>query len=116
MPLPIGAGPVPEVQLVVAGRDAWIVDSDRTLGSAARYVDGHWQAWSDPPCTHADPSPQLSLAAGAGVLVAVCSHWGVEVAPSALVSTDGGAWFAARRCDYMCGRSGWRLRREQLDW
>ena len=43
VPLPIGAGPVPQVQLVVQGTRAWVIDSDRTLGPAAGvYVDGRW--------------------------------------------------------------------------
>ena len=95
--LPIGAGPEPEVQLVVHGARAWVVDSDRTLGAAARFVAGRWRTWTDPPCAHAFPQPQLWLAAGSdGVLVAVCSYWGVPSPSSAWVSTDGGATFVER--------------------
>jgi hypothetical protein len=48
--LPLGAGPVPEQQLVFAGGDGWLLDSDRDLLGGAR-VSGtrRWTSWT-PPC------------------------------------------------------------------
>jgi hypothetical protein len=48
--LPLGAGPVPEQQLVFAGGDGWLLNSDRELLGGARLSGTRrWATWT-PPC------------------------------------------------------------------
>ena len=48
--IPVGAGPVPQVQLVIQGSAGWLVEVDREVVDGARLVNGAWQSWT-PPCS-----------------------------------------------------------------
>ncbi len=94
----IGAGPVPQSQLVLSGSAGWLVQVDRTVVGGARLVNGAWVAWT-PPCA-AVMGPAILAASGPTELVAACDGgiWGTP--PSAAqqgehlyVSHDGGATF-----------------------
>jgi photosystem II stability/assembly factor-like uncharacterized protein len=92
--LPVGAGPVPEIQLVLAGDAGWVLQNDRTVVNGARLVAGTWQSW-DPPCLDV-VGPALLAASSATDLIAVCDE-GVMSTPSGehlYSSTDGGVTFA----------------------
>lgn len=85
----VGAGPVPTAQLVLDGRNGWLVDVDRTTNAGARIgAGGAWQAWT-PPCSGAD-GPGVLAAASSTELVAVCGEglWGTPDAGT----TAGQAW------------------------
>jgi photosystem II stability/assembly factor-like uncharacterized protein len=92
----IGAGPVPEAQLVVAGSAGWVVSVNRVVTDGARLVDGTWSAWR-PAC--ADSLGPAVLAAWSGTgLLAVCDVGllGDPAGEHLYVSTDGGATFVER--------------------
>src|SRR4029077_17667504 len=47
--LPLGAGPVPDQQLVFAGDNGWLLDSDRdVLGGARVAGTRRWTSWTEP--------------------------------------------------------------------
>ncbi len=48
--LPVGAGPVPNVQLVIQGTAGWLIQVDREVVNGARLISGSWQTWT-PPCS-----------------------------------------------------------------
>ena len=74
--VPVGAGPVPEVQLVLQGQAGWVLENDRVVTAGARLVGGTWEAWQ-PPCLDA-LGPATLAAANARELNAVCEFgvWG----------------------------------------
>ena len=90
--LPYGAGPVPGAQMVLRGTSGWVIENDRTVVSGARLENGAWVPW-EPPCrTVGGPA---TLAAGPGVLAAVCEEgiWtGPSVSVHAYLSSDGTAF------------------------
>ena len=97
--VPIGAGPVPQTQLVLSGASGWVLQVDRTVVGGARLVNGAWIAWT-PPCATV-MGPAVLAASSATELVAACDGgiWGTP--PSAgqqgehlYASHDGGATFA----------------------
>ncbi len=92
--LPIGAGPVPTVQIVLQGHIGWLVENDRTVIAGARF-DGGWAPWQ-PPCLTVGGSVALAASTPTD-LAAVCDE-GVWSGPGpasvrAYLSTDGGATF-----------------------
>jgi hypothetical protein len=95
--VPVGAGPVPEVQLVLQGQAGWVLENDRVVTAGARLVGGTWQTWQ-PPCLDV-LGPATLAAANARELNAVCEFgvWGP--APSGRQgdhlyrSSDGGQTF-----------------------
>ena len=74
--VPVGAGPVPEVQLVLQGQTGWVLENDRVVTAGARLVGSIWQAWQ-PPCLDVQGSATLA-AANDRELNAVCEFgvWG----------------------------------------
>ena len=97
--VPLGAGPVSQAQLVLAGDAGWIVEVDRIVVGGARLVGGAWSAWTT-PCSDVHGSAVLA-AASPSELVAACDGglWGHPANPAEqgehlYVSHDGGATFA----------------------
>jgi photosystem II stability/assembly factor-like uncharacterized protein len=92
----IGAGPVPEAQLVLQGGTGWILENDRTVVSGARLVSGQWDDWQ-PPCTQVN-GPASLAASSAENLIAVCDQgvWGPATPSGGRVwtSDNGGASFS----------------------
>jgi hypothetical protein len=75
--LPLGAGPVPAVQMVLQGSSGWIVDVDRTvIGGARRAAGGSWTTWTA-PCSTANGSAVLSASTASDLFV-ICDEgiWG----------------------------------------
>ncbi len=92
--IPVGAGPVPSIQLVLSGSSGWIVEVDRTVVAGARLSNGQWQPWT-PPCTTVG-GPAYLAASDATHLVADCTEgvWtGPAISDHLYVSTDGGSTF-----------------------
>jgi photosystem II stability/assembly factor-like uncharacterized protein len=74
--VPVGAGPVPEVQLVLQGQAGWLLENDRVVTAGAQLVGGTWEAWQPPCLTFMGPA--TLAAANARELNAVCTVgvWG----------------------------------------
>jgi len=94
----LGAGPVPQAQIVLHGSVGWAIEVDRTVVGGARLSNGRWVSWQ-PPCSSAGGF--AALAAGTATqLVAACVE-GTYTGPAQTVhvsfSSDGGASF--RRVD-----------------
>lgn len=90
----VGAGPVPQIQLVLSGDSGWVLQNDRTVVNGARLVAGTWQSW-DPPCLDV-VGPAVLAASTASDLVAVCDE-GVMSTPTGQhlwSSNDGGVTFS----------------------
>jgi photosystem II stability/assembly factor-like uncharacterized protein len=68
--LPIGAGPIPSIQLALAGTGGWILQNDRTAVNGARLVNGTWTSWR-PACGSA-VGPGYLAAVSSSTLFAVC--------------------------------------------
>jgi photosystem II stability/assembly factor-like uncharacterized protein len=92
--LPVGAGPVPQIQLVLAGTSGWVLQNDRTVVNGARLVAGVWQSWN-PPCLDV-VGPAVLAASSATQLVAVCDEglWSTPTGEHLHSSTDGGVTFS----------------------
>ena len=95
----IGAGPVPQAQLVLSGSAGWLVQVDRTVVGGARLVNGAWVAWT-PPCATV-MGPAVLAASSPTELVAACDGgiWGTppdaqQQGEHLYVSHDGGTTFA----------------------
>jgi hypothetical protein len=90
----IGAGPVPEVQLVLSGDTGWLLENDRTVVGGARLVAGTWRTWK-PAC--ADVTGPAAIAASSAInLVASCDvgQWSTPTGNHLFVSRDAGTTFA----------------------
>ena len=75
--LPVGAGPVASVQIVLTGGKGWILGVNRTVIAGARLMrSGTWSTWN-PPCLH-EFGPAYLSASTATDLVASCDEgvWG----------------------------------------
>jgi photosystem II stability/assembly factor-like uncharacterized protein len=92
--LPVGAGPVPEVQLVLSGTTGWVLQNDRTVVNGARLVAGTWTSWH-PPCASV-VGPAYLAAASATTLFAACDVglWSTPAGERIYRSTNGGSTFA----------------------
>jgi photosystem II stability/assembly factor-like uncharacterized protein len=92
--VPVGAGPVPVVQLVLSGAAGWLLENDRTVVGGARLVNGTWVAWQ-PPCLNV-VGPAYLAASSATELAAACDVglWSSPTGSHLFVSHDGGATFA----------------------
>ncbi|HXX61777.1 MAG TPA: hypothetical protein VEI48_10890 [Candidatus Sulfotelmatobacter sp.] len=91
--LPVGAGPVPQVQLVIQGRAGWLIQVDREVIDGARLVDGSWSTWT-PPC--ADSAGPAVLAAWSSTgLLADCDLgvWSTPQGEHLFTSANGGTTF-----------------------
>jgi hypothetical protein len=91
--LPVGAGPVPEVQLVLSGAGGWVLQNDRTVVNGARLVNGVWRAWQ-PVCASV-VGPAFLAASSGTTLVAACDvgAWSTPAGEHLFVSSDGGLTF-----------------------
>ena len=91
--LPVGAGPVPVVQLVLSGEGGWILENDRTVVAGARLVGGTWRTWQ-PPCADV-VGPAFLGASSATDLAAACDvgAWSNAQGDHLFVSRDGGVSF-----------------------
>lgn len=92
--LPVGAGPVPTVEIVLQGHTGWVLENDRTVIAGARLA-AQWVPWQ-PPC-QASGGPAALTASSPTELAAVCNE-GVWSGPGpttvrAYLSTDGGTSF-----------------------
>jgi photosystem II stability/assembly factor-like uncharacterized protein len=93
--LPVGAGPVPEQQLVLTHGAGWILNQDRMMGRGARRPkDGPWTTWQ-PEC---QGSGTITASSASDVVVS-CTEglWtGPRVTKTLDFSHDGGVTFARR--------------------
>ena len=92
--IPVGAGPVPAIQLVLSGTSGWVLENDRTVVGGARLVAGTWQSWN-PPCL-AVVGPAILAASSPTNLIAACDVglWSTPQGEHLYVSNDGGATFS----------------------
>ena len=108
--LPVGAGPIPQIQMVLHGSSGWIVENDRIVVAGERLQSGHWSEWT-PPCTKAAGEALLSASASAAVhLVAYCPPSDYATSPPGSVglyfSTDGDTFGAPVTLPAALTRSG----------
>ncbi len=91
--VPVGAGPVPSVQLVLSGAAGWLIENDRTVVGGARLVNGAWVTWQ-PPCAEV-VGPASLAASGPTELAAACDVglWGTPTGDHLYLSHDGGSTF-----------------------
>jgi photosystem II stability/assembly factor-like uncharacterized protein len=91
--IPVGAGPVPAIQLVLSGDAGWVLENDRVVTAGARLVDGAWQTWQ-PACLDT-VGPAFIGTSSASDLVAACDigQWSTPEGDHLFVSSDGGATF-----------------------
>jgi hypothetical protein len=90
----VGAGPVPEIGLVLSGDTGWVLENDRTVVGGARLVAGTWRTWN-PAC--ADVTGPAAIAASSAInLVASCDvgQWSSPTGNHLFVSRDAGVTFA----------------------
>jgi photosystem II stability/assembly factor-like uncharacterized protein len=98
--LAVGAGPVPSVQIVLAGNTGWIVNSNRTVIAGARLgTNRRWTSWT-PPCKAFGGDAGLAASTSTD-LVAVCSPGPATPASLAMTSRielshDGGTTFTSK--------------------
>ena len=92
--VPVGAGPVPTVQLVLSGAAGWLVENDRTVVGGARLANGSWVAWT-PPCADV-VGPAYLAASSPTELAAACDVglWSNPTGDHLYLSHDGGSTFA----------------------
>lgn len=92
--VPVGAGPVPAVQLVLSGAAGWLVENDRTVVGGARLANGSWVAWT-PPCADV-VGPAFLAASSPTELAAACDVglWSNPTGDHLYLSHDGGSTFA----------------------
>ena len=91
--LGVGAGPVPDVQLVLSGTSGWVLQNDRTVVNGARLVAGTWVSWH-PPCLSVVGPAELA-APDALDPIAVCDVglWSTPAGEHLYRSTNGGVSF-----------------------
>ncbi len=91
--LEVGAGPVPEIQLVLSGSSGWVLQNDRTVVNGARLVSGTWVTWH-PACASTVGPAQLA-AADSTHLFAVCDVglWSTPAGEHLYRSSNGGTSF-----------------------
>jgi photosystem II stability/assembly factor-like uncharacterized protein len=92
--LPVGAGPVPQVQLVIQGTAGWLIQVDREVINGARLVHGAWQTWT-PPCSDS-AGPAVLAASSTTSLLADCDLgvWSTPAGEHLFRSANGGGSFA----------------------
>lgn len=89
--VPVGAGPVPRIQLVLSGTGGWVLENNRVVTAGARLDTGTWRSWQ-PVCLNV-VGPAVLAASSSTDLVAVCDVglWGNPKGEHLFASTDGGA-------------------------
>lgn len=92
----IGAGPTPEIQLVLSGATGWLLENDRTVVGGARLVGATWRAWT-PACVTVS-GPAAIAASSPTNLVASCDvgYWSTPAGNHLFISSDAGATFTER--------------------
>jgi photosystem II stability/assembly factor-like uncharacterized protein len=92
--VPVGAGPVPQIELVLSGASGWVLENDRTVVGGARLDAGAWRSWQ-PVCLDV-VGPAVLAASSQRDLVAICDVglWSNAQGEHMFASTDGGAAFA----------------------
>ena len=93
MLIPVGAGPVPAVQLVLSGSGGWVLENDRVVTAGARLEAGTWRTWK-PVCQDV-VGPAVLGASSASDLVAACDigQWSTPQGNHLFRSYDGGTTF-----------------------
>ncbi len=91
--VPVGAGPVPTIQLILQDGAGWLLENDRTVVAGARLVNGAWVTWQ-PPCATV-VGPAFLAASGARDLAAACDVglWSNPTGEHLFLSHDGGSTF-----------------------
>jgi photosystem II stability/assembly factor-like uncharacterized protein len=91
--IPVGAGPVPQVQLVIQGQAGWLIEVDREVVGGARLLHGTWDTWT-PPCSDS-AGPAVVAAWSTTGLIADCDLgvWSTPMGEHLFVSSDGGTTF-----------------------
>lgn len=91
--IPVGAGPVPNIQLVLSGDGGWVLQNDRTVVDGARLVGGTWKTWQ-PVCANVT-GPAFIGASSATDIAAACDvgQWSSPQGDHLFVSRDGGVTF-----------------------
>lgn len=93
--IPKGAAPVADAQIVLQGRNGWMLVDDRTVYAGARLTPTGWVSWQ-PPCVDTFGRAIL-LAPTTTSVVAVCREgdWGGQLPPGTGLyeSTDSGDSF-----------------------
>ena len=93
VPIPVGAGPVPRVELVLSGEGGWVLANNRVVTAGARLEAGTWRTWK-PACL--DVVGQAVLGASStSDLVAACDvgQWSNPQGDHLFTSHDGGTTF-----------------------
>ena len=90
----VGAGPVPEVELVLSGSSGWVLENNRIVVGGAILDGATWRAWQ-PACLSV-VGPAVLAASSTNDLVVVCDVglWGNPTGEHHFRSTNGGATFA----------------------
>ena len=93
--VPVGAGPVPRIELLLSGSSGWVLENDRVVSGGATLDASVWRTWQ-PACLDV-VGPAVLAASSASDLVAVCDVglWASPKGEQLFTSTDGGATFAA---------------------
>jgi photosystem II stability/assembly factor-like uncharacterized protein len=91
--VPVGAGPVPTIQVILQGGAGWLLENDRTVVAGARLVNGSWVTWQ-PPCATV-VGPAFLAASGPKDLAAACDVglWSNPTGEHLFLSHDGGLTF-----------------------
>jgi hypothetical protein len=89
----LGAGPVPNPQLVLSGTAGWLIEVDRVVVDGSRLIAGAWTPWQ-PPCA-AGEGPARLAASSPSDLVTACDVglWSTPAGVHLYASSDGGATF-----------------------
>jgi hypothetical protein len=92
--LAVGAGPVPNAQLVLSGATGWILVNNRIVQDGARLVSGTWKSWT-PACASVT-GPAVLAASSATDVIASCDVglFGNAQGNHLFVSSNGGTSFA----------------------
>jgi hypothetical protein len=98
--IPIGAGPVPNEQIILQGSTGWILEMDRVVIGGARLENGAWTSWT-PPCSQAGGAVSLT-AINTRQLIAYCDggEWSGPAVTSLVTSSDGGSTFQSKTLSF----------------
>jgi hypothetical protein len=91
--LSVGAGPIPQTRLVATHGSAWLLQVNRTLIGAARFVSDAWQAWQTPCAGTGGAAMAATSATDIAVLCDEPTTYGAAAAVHLYLSGDGGRSF-----------------------